>query len=213
MRALALGLVLLAAGSVGYCVGARSPEDEPQPDRIVEVKESPSVITALQRLSRLEGAAVHLERVIDLQEKQSRFFGLIEAKDAILLIAAGDVTAGIDLAELKAEDIVIDHEAKRVKVRLPRATIFSTRVDNDRTYVHTRSTDTLAERQMHLETEARREAERGFRKAATEAGIERLADESVARTVRALVLSLGFSEVEVVFSGGEGEMERAPKAH
>src|SRR5690606_33241907 len=109
MRALALGMILLAAGAVGYCVGTRSPEDEPPPSRVIEVKESPSVITALQRLARLEGAALHLERVIDLQEKQSRFFGLVEAKDAILLIAAGDVTAGIDLAGLKADDIVIDH--------------------------------------------------------------------------------------------------------
>jgi hypothetical protein len=205
MRALALGLILLGAASMGYCVGARRSDDEPEPSRVVEVKESPSVITALQRLARLEGAALHLERVIDLQEKQSRFFGLVEAKDAILLIAAGDVTAGVDLAELKSEDIQIDHEEKRVKVRLPRATIFSTRVDSERTYVHTRSTDTLAERQMHLETEARREAERGFRKAATEAGLERLAEENVARTVRALVLSLGFSEVEVVFQGTSRE--------
>jgi hypothetical protein len=87
-------------------------------------------------------------------------------------------------------------------------------VDNERTYVHTRVTDHLADRQMNLETEARREAERGFRKAAEEAGLLKNAEDSVARTVRALILSLGFSSVEVTFVDPSGRTEeRAPEGH
>ncbi len=200
-RALALAILLLGVGYAGYFFGARA-EDEPEPpERTVEVKATPNVVTALQKLARLEGASLHLERVIDLKERQSRFFGLVEAEDAILLIAAGDVTAGVDLSALRHEDIQVDEAKKSVKVVLPRATIFSARLDSERTYVHTRETDALAERQMHLESEARREAERGFRSAAEEAGLQRTAEESVSRTVRALVLSLGFEDVEVSFAG------------
>jgi hypothetical protein len=218
-RALVLSILLLGIGFVGYFFGARTQEEPQEPESVVEVAPTPNVVTALQKLARLEGAALHLERVIDLKEKQSRFFGLVEAEDAILLIAAGDVTAGVDLSAMAHEDIEIDETKKTVRVRLPRATLFSARVDNERTYVHSRATDTLAERQANLETEARREAERGFRKAAEEAGLMKTAEESVARTVRALILSLGFSSVEVTFADpgvprASGPKESAaPQAH
>ncbi len=199
-RALALAILLLGIGAIGYFFGTRATPEPEEPQRSLEVKPTPNVVTALQKLARLEGASLHLERVVDLKEKQSRFFGLMEAEDAILLIAAGDVTAGVDLSGLSHDDIRVDDERKSVRVTLPRATIFSSRVDSDRTYVHTRHTDPLAEPQTNLETEARREAERGFRKAAEDAGLLTTAEESVARTVRALVTSLGFSEVEVSFA-------------
>lgn len=204
-RALPLIFLLLIIGVGGYFLGTSQQKTPEVPERVVEVVPSPNVVQALHKLARLEGASLHLERVIDLKEKQSRFFGLVEAEDAILLIAAGDVTAGVDLSGMLHEDIQIDEENKTVRIRLPRATIFSARVDNERTYVHSRVTDQLATRQANLETEARREAERGFRKAAEEAGLMKTAEESVARTVRALVLSLGFSNVEVTF----GDLPRA----
>jgi hypothetical protein len=205
VRALPLAFLLFVIGMVGYFLGSFRHEEPEEPARVVEVVPTPNVVQALHKLARLEGASLHLERVIDLKEKQSRFFGLVEAEDAILLIAAGDVTAGVDLSGMLHEDIQIDEANKTVRIRLPRATIFSARVDNERTYVHSRVTDQLAERQANLETEARREAERGFRKAAEEAGLMKTAEDSVARTVRALVLSLGFSNVEVTF----GDLPRA----
>lgn len=204
LRALLLASLLLGIGFIGYLVGTRSREEPNEPERVIEVQPTKNVVTALQKLARLEGASLHMERVIDLKEKQSRFFGLVEAEDAILLIAAGDVTAGVDLSGMVHEDIVIDESNKSVRVRLPRATVFSARVDNERTYVHTRVTDSLAERQANLETEARREAERGFRKAAEEADLMKTAEDSVARTVRALIISLGFSSVEVTFGDPDG---------
>lgn len=199
-----MALILLAVGAVGYFWGQRATPEPEVPERVVEVRPTPSVITALHKLARLEGAQLHLERVIDLKEKQSRFFGLVEAEDAILLVAAGDVTAGVDLSKLRAQDIQVDEARKSVSIVLPRAEIFSTRVDNERTYVHTRATDTLAEEHAQLESKARLEAERGFDAAARESGLLDTAEKSVARSVQALVQSLGFDQVEVTFSGGVG---------
>lgn len=198
IRLLVLLLCIVCAGAVGY-FSASSSKDDPPPDAVVEVRPSPSVIQALRRLSRLEGASLHLERVVDLKEKQSKFFGLVEAEDAILLVAAGDVTAGVDLSKMSPADVSVDEKASSVRIVLPRAEIFSSRVDNDRTYVHTRRTDLLAEHQAKLESAARKEAEQGFVNAAIEAQLTETAEASVARTVHTLVTSLGFREVEVVF--------------
>jgi hypothetical protein len=159
----------------------------------------PDVITQVRELSRLEGVSYHVERVVDLKDKQQALFGLVTAEDAILLVASGDVTAGVDLGKLGPGDVSVSPDRHSVTLHLPPAEIFSARLDNDRTYVHTRKTDVLAERKESLETDARRAAEQTLRSAAEEGGIEKRAEESVARTVRSLVRSLGFTDVHVDF--------------
>jgi hypothetical protein len=140
--------------------------------------------------------------VVDLKDKQQSMFGLVESEDAILLVASGDVVAGVDLGRLKPEDVVVSPDRRSVTIKLPHAEIFSARLDNDRTFVHTRKTDLLAQRKESLESEARQAAEKTLRAAAEEGGILKRADESVSRTVRALVKSLGFETVKVDFRDG-----------
>lgn len=206
MRLLPTILVLFVAGAAGYLWGKRETEAPPPTSETI-VRNTPSVVVALRDLARLEGTVFHIERVIDLKEKQSRFYGLVEAEDAILLVASGDVVAGVDLAKLREADISADPETGAARVVLPPAEILSRRVDNDRTYVHTRQTDVLARRAEELETDARREAERTLGEAAIAAGILPRAEESVGRTVEALLRSLGYTQVEVTFRGPPGEGE------
>src|SRR5690348_11010811 len=52
------------------------------------IRQTPSVITAVKNLARLETASYHVERVIDLRDKQTSLFGMVKAEDAILLVAA-----------------------------------------------------------------------------------------------------------------------------
>jgi hypothetical protein len=165
----------------------------------VETKPLPDVITQVRELSRLEGVSYHVERVVDLKDKQQAMFGLVKAEDAILLVASGDVVAGVDLGALKPSDVVVSPDGRAVTIRLPPAEVFSARLDNERTYVHTRTTDLLAQRKESLESEARQAAERTLQSAAEDAGIVQRAEESVGRTVQSLVRSLGFSKVTVDF--------------
>lgn len=183
---LVLGVVL---GMYGPAWLGRAKKPVPRPDVISEVRE----------LSRLEGVSYHVERVVDLKDKQQALFGLITAEDAILLVASGDVTAGVDLGKLKPGDVTISADRRSVTLRLPAAEVFSARLDNDRTYVHTRQTDLLATRKESLETDARRAAEQTLKSAAEDAGIIKRAEESVGRTVQVLVRSLGFETVHVNF--------------
>lgn len=170
----------------------------PSPTHVTtRVRATPSVVRAVRDLARLETASFHMERVIDLRETQSRAFGLIEAEDAILLVAAADVIAGVDLAALRDEDVVHDAARSRVTLTLPRPTVLSTRLDSEHTFVHSRSTDLLARRQEQLESRARQEAERSLTEGAIEAGLLRRAEENAARTVSSLARSMGYADVEV----------------
>ena len=200
----ALVLLLAVAGVLGATIAVlvqRVGEPPPAPPGVVVVRPSPAVVVAVRDLARLEGASFHMERVIDLREQQSRFFGLVTAEDAILLVAAGDVTAGVDLTELRAGDVVADPATRVARVTLPPARVLVTRLDSQRTYVHTRRTDALAERRESLETRARQEAERTLETAALEAGILDRAQRNAERTVGALVKSLGYDNVTVTTRG------------
>jgi hypothetical protein len=157
------------------------------------------VVTAVRELSRLEGAEFHIERVIELTETQRRLFGLVEAEDAILLVAAGEVVAGVDLSKVADADIESDSESSSVVLRLPAPEVFTTRLDNERTYVHTRKTDVLARRVDSLETDARREAESTLAKAAEDANIVGVAQRSVQRTLEGLMRALGYRRVTIEF--------------
>jgi uncharacterized protein DUF4230 len=188
-----LGVVLLGAGVV---LGRLSPRWLAQRD---ERTRWPAVVTQVRELSRLEGVSYHVERVVDLKDEQRMLFGLVEADDALLLVASGDVVAGVDLGRLTTADVTVAADGRSVTLRLPAAEVFSARLDNARTYVHSRQTDLLAERQESLETRARQAAEQTLQAAAEEAGILKRAEESVARTVSSLVRALGFDAVRVDF--------------
>lgn len=171
----------------------------PDPVETVVVQPTANVVVAVRDLARLEAASYHVERVVDLRSTQHRFGGLVQAEDSILLVAAADVVAGVDLSTMQDGDVVIEPEARRAIITLPPPEVLSARLDNDRTYVHRRETDLLARRRESLETDARREAERTLREAALEAGILERAERNAARTVEALVRSLGYEHVEVRF--------------
>ncbi len=197
---------LLFLSALSVCAGAfwlvgrcfRTESDRAPGSEMVE-NPMPSVITSMRSLARLEGAQFHMERIIDLKDKQSRLRGFVEAEDALLLVAVGDVIAGVDLSRVVEADIEVSNDQRSVRMRLPRAEVFSASLDSSRTYVHSRKTDVLAERNESLETQARARAQESLRKGAIDAGILVKAETSVERSVTALLLSLGFDRVEVTF--------------
>lgn len=207
LRGASMALLVL----LGSCIGGAvlrwvamilAPEPE-VPSEVVDVRPTSSVVIAVRDLARLESASYHVERVIDMSSRQRRLFGLLEAEDSILLVAAADVVAGVDLSEIAEEDVHVSEDGRRVTVVLPVVRVLSARLDNDRTYVHHRDTDLLARRRESLETDARREAERTLEDAALEAGILERAQRNAAATVEALLRSLGFTDIDVRFETDE----------
>jgi hypothetical protein len=115
----------------------------------------------------------------------------------LLLVAAGDVSAGVDLGELKEGDVVVDWEARKVTITLPAAQVFHSELDEGKTHVHDRSTDLLAHRDEKLETDARALAQREMTQAAKDGHLLERAGDSARHTVEQLLRSLGFTTVDV----------------
>lgn len=199
---LAVGALLLATcggAGAGLYWFYRKSRELPVTVHTEVLQATPAVITSMRELAVLQTASFHVERVIDLRDQQQHLFGMVHAEDAVLLVAAGDVNAGVDLGQLRDEDVVVDPAARTVKLRLPPAVVLSAALDNEATYVHTRHTDVLARRQETLETRARQEAERSLRDAALAGGILQRAQQGAERTIRSLLRSLGYERVELRF--------------
>ena len=201
---LVLGAILIGMGIGALVMGALGESEEP-PETVDVLQPTPNVIVAIEDLARLETTSFHVERVIDLVARQRQVFGLVEAEDAILLVAAGDITAGVDLTKMRDGDVVVDVQRRRATVTLPPPEIFAATLDNESTYVHTRDTDALARRDPHLETRARREAERTLRESAIEGGILERAGANAETAVRTLVRSLGYDTIDIRWRDGPSE--------
>jgi hypothetical protein len=158
---------------------------------------APAVVLAVRDLARLEATSFHIEKVVEATEAQSRLWGLVDAKDQVLLVAVGDVVAGVDLAKLRDEDVRIDAATRTIRLRLPPAQVLSAVLDERATHVVSRSTDLLAQRNEQLERAARSTAEDQMRQAAIDAGILERARESSDHTLRALLRSLGYEHVDI----------------
>lgn len=196
LRWLGFALGVLLAVLVGTMLAGK--RRDPTTDVI---RPAPNVLVAVQALARLETVSFHMERVMDLSDKQSRLFGLVESEDALLLVAVANITAGVDLGKLPSDAVEVDHALRTVRIKLPTAEVFSTALDNEHTYVHTRRTGLMAQRKEDLEARARVEAERALLDAARSAGLLQAATKNAQRAVEALLRSLDFQQIEVAASG------------
>ena len=172
---------------------------EPAQEQITpELRGGDTVIMAVHNLARLETLSFHIERVIDLKDTHAHAFGMLTAQDAILLVAAGDVIAGVDLTKLREGDVSVDASTHSVRLRVPPAEIFSVSLDSGRTYVYSRQTSLFTHPANDLEARARREAESAIKRAALDAGILTRAGANAEQTLSALVRSLGYAHVELI---------------
>jgi hypothetical protein len=188
---LAFVLCMALSFLAGRADGPHAVEDR------VGVRSTPGVIAAIRDVARLEATSFHIEKVIESSDAQSRLWGFLQTKDTLLLVAVGDVVAGVDLARLHDDDVRVDGPSKSVRVRLPAPEVISSTLDEHATHVYSRSTDVLAARNEQLEGQARLAAEEQMRKAAIDQGIIERARASAGRTIVALLHSLGYVNVEL----------------
>jgi hypothetical protein len=173
------------------------PAKAPQAQEVVELKPTPGVITAIRDLARLETTSYHVEKVVQATDTQARLWGLVEAKDELLLIAAGDVVAGVDLSKVHEEDVHANPATRSIRLTVPAPEVLSAALDQKSSRVYSRHTDVLAGRREQLEGQARQAAEDQMRGQALDAGILDHARTSAEVTLRALLQALGFEHVEI----------------
>jgi hypothetical protein len=155
---------------------------------------SPSVVEKIRQLSRLETVVYSLDKIVEGQ-RQSTWAPDFLVGDKLLLVANGEVIAGVDLGQLKPGDVWVHGDA--VLVRLPAAQVFTTRIDNAHTKVYSRTTGLLVNADPDLESQVRLAAEQQIGKAALDDGILDKARQNARTSVTALLYGLGFHTVDV----------------
>jgi hypothetical protein len=150
-----------------------------------------TIIRQVRGLSRLETASYTIEKVITAQSGQGAFAFLFG--DRLILVARGQVIAGVDLGQVGEGDVLVTDDGA-VVVRLPLAEILVVTLDNQKSYVVDRDTGLIGMNPA-LETDARRRAEEEILNAALEDGILETAQRNAETYVRQLIMALGFREV------------------
>lgn len=154
----------------------------------------PVVVQKIQRLARLETVVYSLDTVVEGSHSSPVLPDLL-AGDRILLVVHGQSIAGIDLSQLKPEDVRIS--GKSIHVTLPESQMFATTLDNQHTRVYARSTGLLVPVDQNLESDTRAKAEKQLQQAALADGILDAARKNARATVTTLLYGIGFERVDV----------------
>lgn len=126
-----------------------------------------TIIRSVRTLARLETIQYSIEKVVTADKGQGTLDFLFG--DELILVAHGEVIAGIDLSKLEIDDMWWDSGI--LYVHLPDPEIFVTKLDNDKSYIYDREKGLFTKGDIHLETAARQIAEKEIMKAALEDGI------------------------------------------
>lgn len=153
----------------------------------------PAVIEKIRALSKLETVHYEMEKVVS--GKSTTSLPEILVSDRILLVAHGQVVAGIDLGKVQPQDIMVDEG--RVTIKLPKPEILYSKLDNDKTYVYDRQTGLFNKPDPNLETQIRQAAEQEIVNAAIEGGILTKAQINGEQVIRTLLAGLGYPDVEI----------------
>lgn len=156
---------------------------------------SKTVIKELRSLNRLETASYTIEKVVDAGIKGNAFQEFLYG-DRILLIAHGEVIAGVDLSQLKDDDIKV--EGSSVTLTLPPPVVLVTKLDSAQTRIYDRKQGILSRGNKDLESQARLAAEETIQEAACQGEILREAANNARRQLTALLKALGFVTITIV---------------
>jgi hypothetical protein len=153
-----------------------------------------TIIRQVQSLARLETIQYTVEKVITAEVNQGVLGPLFG--DKLLLVAHGNVIAGIDMNKITSTDLWLEGDI--LKARLPAAEVFAATLDNQQSYIYDRETGLLTKGDPGLETAARQIAESEIRKAAEVDGILKLAQQNAEAYLERLFNTLGYLKVEFV---------------
>ena len=187
-RLIILGLVLAIGAGVALFVAllwVPLPLSSAPP----RIQNTATMLKQIQTLSELVTVKYVLEKVVILED--IKWYG----ENRVLLVAHGVVKAGVDLQEIKPEDVRVDD--KKVVMKLPRARITDAYLDDQKTRVVDRTTGLLRAFDKDLEQSARRQAVADLSISARFNGINGDAEERARLQLSNLFHQLGL-EVEFV---------------
>lgn len=194
--AIALLLLLIVVGPFDLL---RNPFGRDTVDR-----SGPALLERLEDLSEYRAASAQLQVIVDVEE-DVRFVPSLVAGERTTFLAFGNVDAVVDFDAIGDGDVEVSEDRRSVRVVLPRARISDVEVDPARSKVINRDRGVLdrigsvfsdsptGERDLYLLSEDK------LRAAADESELTERAETNTRRMMTALLESLGFTDVEIVF--------------
>jgi len=160
-----------------------------------------AVVKEIKNLNRLETSQFTIEKIIDAESGNNNIVKQFLFGDKILLIAHGQIIAGVDLSQITEKDVEINSQT--LTLNLPDTKILISKLDSEKTRVYDRRRGLLAPENKDLESQVRQEAEKSITSAACQAGILQNAAENARKQLKALFQTLGFNEVVVNVQAGK----------
>jgi hypothetical protein len=155
----------------------------------------PVVVTQIRELAELVSVKYTVQKVVGLEEEKKPF-----GSERLLLIVQADVLGGVDLSEIREEDIARTSDGG-VRIALPAARVFHVVLDENETRVWDRQitwwTPWVPEN-PDLERQARLVALESIKETAFDMGIHRDGRRNAEQTIRRLLEASGVEPVEFV---------------
>jgi hypothetical protein len=158
-----------------------------------EMADIGTIVTRVRDLNRLETATMRVASVSTIKQTYDLIPNAL-AGDELTLYSAGDVIAGVDLSQLKRDDVHREPDGTIV-VRLPPPQLLVSRLDNRASHVIQRRTGVFRRADIGLEGRARQYAEQNIRNEAVNRGILPLAQQNAEARVAELLHTLGAGRV------------------
>ncbi len=150
-------------------------------------------LEGIQKLDRLDTVRMTQSVVVTKETGGTELRRFLTGEE-VILVAVGDVEAGVNLSELTEGDVRV--EDKTVTLRMPEPEISSVALDEEQTRLYDRDQGILRLRPDEtLVEEARQEAQDELVDAARQNDIRATAERNAEDTVRTFLTTLGYEEV------------------
>jgi len=158
------------------------------------------ILVDRQELGKMVTIQYKLETVSVVEEKDASWIVRLFGDNRVVLVATGEVMAGVDMTRLADDDIAVDGTA--VKIVMPPAEILSVRLIPGESWVYDRKLNILKPN-WQLELQAQEQAETSLRDWSIENGILAQAEAVFTSRIEAFLRRLGFTDVAILFRGSE----------
>lgn len=165
------------------------------------------ILDRLKSINELHTAISSVQTIVTDTE-QRKILGMEIGQTKMAYVAVGMVRAGLNLTELRNEDI--DLESSSICVKLPPARILDAKIDVDRSEVYDiRQSTMFPPQKVTLQSNVEKKALEQIIDSAKKAGILKTAEEQAKSVITSLVNMMGITNVKVECGSGTETKELA----
>ncbi|MFC4589266.1 DUF4230 domain-containing protein [Sphaerisporangium corydalis] len=168
-------------------------------------RSQPVLLQSIQNMSRFQSASGNFQVIVDL-EKDAAFLPDAIKGSRTLFVGAGSVDAYVDFSAMGKDALTVSADRTEVTVRLPRAQLEKTNLDNSKSYVYAQERGILDRVQGMLSSSPENQqelyvlAEKKISEAARSSDLLNRANQNTKIMLEGMLKSLGFTKVTVKFA-------------